>query len=156
MFAMRSDAMTPPNRRPSHSLQQRIRNPVSSIALIILVAILGLGSRRFAPYLPDVIVAYTGDTMWALAVFLGLGLVFPALATRWVALLALVISCLVELSQLCHARWIDLIRDNAIVHLALGSGFDPKDLACYTVGVGAGVLIETLTMRRNSSARSAS
>jgi len=58
------------------------RNRAISIILIILAAILGLGSRRFAPYLPAIIVAYTGDTTWALAVFLGLGLVFPAIATR--------------------------------------------------------------------------
>lgn len=53
-------------------MQQRIRNRAFSIALLILVAILGLGCRRFAPYLPDVVVAYTGDTAWALEVFLAI------------------------------------------------------------------------------------
>jgi hypothetical protein len=135
-------------------MQRPHRNRASSLALITVVAILGLGSRRLAAYLPHAVATYPGDTMWALAVFLGLGLFFRALATGWVALLALVISYLVELSQLYHAPWIDSIRDNAIGHIALGSGFDPWDLACYTVGVGTGVLLDMLIMSRNSGARS--
>jgi hypothetical protein len=124
-------------------------NRAISIALIILAAILGLGSRRFAPYLPDMVVAYTGDTTWALAVFLGLRLLFPTLSPWSVAWLALLISTLVEFSQLYHAPWIDSIRATRIGHLALGSGFDPDDLACYAAGIGIGVLIETVRMRHN-------
>jgi glycopeptide antibiotics resistance protein len=127
------------------------RNRSASIVLIIAAAILGLGSRRFAANLPDVIVAYAGDTAWALAVFLMLGLVFPNLSTLRTASLALVVSVFVEVSQLYHAPWIDSIRDNPFVHLALGSGFDPRDLACYTVGIVIGALIETLVMSRHSS-----
>jgi Protein of unknown function (DUF2809) len=123
------------------------RDRIVSIALIILVAVLGLGSRRFAAYLPDVIVAYTGDTAWALAVFLGLGLAFPTLTAWRVAMMTLIVSTVVEFSQLYHARWIDSIRDTTIGHLALGSGFDPKDLACYTVGAGVSVLIDRLRSR---------
>jgi Protein of unknown function (DUF2809) len=139
---------------PLNPVQHPHRNRACSIALVIFVAVLGLGSRRLDAYLPDAVATYTGDTLWALAVFLGLGLCFPAVATRWTALMALVISCLVELSQLYHAPWIDSIRGNVIAHLVLGSGFDPIDLACYTVGVGIGVLKEKLMMSRNSSARS--
>jgi len=135
-------------------MQKPRRNRAFSIALITLAAILGFGSRRFAPYLPDIVVAYTGDTTWALAVFLGLGLLFPSLSTWSVAALALLVSNSVEFSQLYHAPWIDSIRDTMIGHLALGSGFDPKDLACYVVGVGIGVLIETVRMRRSPDVRS--
>jgi hypothetical protein len=120
------------------------RSRAISIASIILAAILGLGSRRFAAFLPGPVVAYTGDAMWALAVFLGLGFVFPALSTHWVALLDALISTLVEVSQLYRAPWIDAIRSTSIGHLALGSDFDPKDLVCYAVGIGIGVLIETV------------
>jgi hypothetical protein len=114
------------------------------VGLLAVAATLGLGSRRFAGYLPGPVVAYTGDTMWALAVFLGLGLVFATLSTWRLAALTVLISTSVELSQLYHAPWIDMIRATTIGHLALGSGFDPKDLACYAAGVGIGVLIETV------------
>jgi len=91
-----------------------------------------------------------------MAVFLGLGLLFPTLSTWWVVALALLVSNLVEFSQLCHAPWIDSIRGTMIGQLALGSGFDPKDLACDAVGVGIGVLIETVRLRRAPDVRSAS
>jgi len=136
-------------------MQDTRRKRAFSIALVTLAAIVGLGSRRFAAYLPEFVAAYTGDAAWACAVFQGLGAIFPGLSTWRAALLALFVSTAVELGQLYHAPWIDTIRDTTIGHLALGSGFDPRDLACYTVGVGIGVLIETLMMRRNSSARSA-
>jgi hypothetical protein len=122
-------------------MHSRKRGRSVSIALIILAAAVGLGSRRFALMLPDFIAAYTGDVAWALAVFLGLGVFFPSITTGRAALVALLISIGVELSQLYHARWIDAIRGTTLGHLALGSGFDPRDLACYTVGVAIGVVI---------------
>ena len=123
---------------------------------MFLVAGCGLGSRRYAHSLPDVIAAYAGDTAWTLAVFLLLGLLAPRLSTWSVAGLAVLISFAVELSQLYHAPWIDAIRDTTIGHLALGSGFDPRDLACYTLGAGIGVLIEALKLRFGQGERTAS
>jgi glycopeptide antibiotics resistance protein len=136
-------------------LMRKPRSPFVSVALLIIVAICGLGSRNYAGYLPDFIAAYTGDTAWTLAVFLALGLLVPRLSKWSVAVLAVVISFTVELSQLYHAPWIDAIRDTTIGHLALGSGFDPTDLACYMVGAGIGVLIETLGTSRNQVERTA-
>jgi hypothetical protein len=124
-----------------------------TIALIILAATVGLGSRRFAAFLPAVVVAYAGDTMWALAVFLVLGLCFATRSRWWVAALAGLIAAFVEFSQLYHAPWIDAVRGTVVGHLALGSDFDPKDLACYAAGVGIGLLIETLTTARPRSVR---
>jgi glycopeptide antibiotics resistance protein len=128
---------------------QKPRSRVVQIALLMLVAICGLSSRKYASYLPRFLAAYTGDTAWTLAVFLAIGLLVPRLSTWSVAALALAISFTVELSQLYHAPWIDAIRDTTIGHLALGSGFDPRDMACYTMGTGIGLLIETLSTRRN-------
>jgi glycopeptide antibiotics resistance protein len=116
--------------------------------LLIVVGICGLGSRRFASGLPAFVAAYTGDTAWSLAAFLALGILFPWLETWRVAVLALLISFGVEVSQFYHAHWIDAIRSTTLGALALGWGFDPRDLACYTVGVGIGVVIETLTTKR--------
>jgi len=64
---------------------------------------LGLGSRRFGSHLPGFVAAYAGDTLWALAAFLGIGLVFPWASARRVALLAFSFSMLIELGQLYHA-----------------------------------------------------
>ena len=50
----------------------------------------------------------------------------------------------VELSQLYHAPWIDSIRETTLGGLILGFGFLWSDTACYTVGVGLGVLLERI------------
>jgi hypothetical protein len=42
-----------------------LRNPLAWLALIFVVACLGIGSRRFASHLPGFVAAYAGDTHWA-------------------------------------------------------------------------------------------
>jgi hypothetical protein len=124
------------------------RHPFARLALIALVACLGIGSRRFAGHLPGFVAAYAGDTLWALAAFLGIGLLLPTASTGRVALLALAFSVLIEVSQLYHAPWIDSIRRTTLGGLVLGFDFVRSDLACYAVGVGLGILIER-TIRRH-------
>jgi hypothetical protein len=121
---------------------RRRRNPLIQIILIGLACLLGIGSRRYAQVLPGFIAAYAGDTLWALAAFLGIGLVLSQASTRTIALLAMAFSIAVEISQLYHAPWIDSIRQTTLGGLILGFGFLWSDLACYAVGVGMGVVID--------------
>jgi Protein of unknown function (DUF2809) len=123
-------------------MKLRRRNPLVQIILIFLACVLGIGSRRYAHVLPGFIAAYAGDTLWALAAFLGIGLVLPRESTRTIASLAMAFSVAVEISQLYHAPWLDSIRESTLGGLILGFGFLWSDLACYAVGVGAGVAIE--------------
>jgi hypothetical protein len=123
-------------------IKQRRRDPLVEIILIALVCLLGIGSRRYAGVLPGFIAAYAGDTLWALAAFLGIGLVIPRASTRTIAGLAMALSVAVEISQLYHAPWIDSIRRTTLGGLLLGFGFLWSDLACYAVGVGFGVMID--------------
>jgi hypothetical protein len=117
-------------------------HPLVQVSLLALVVALGLASRRFGHVLPTFVAAYAGDTLWALAAFLGIGLVLPRAPTRTVAALAMAFSAAVELSQLYHAPWIDSIRRTAVGGLVLGYGFLWGDLVCYAVGVGLGMLLE--------------
>jgi len=121
---------------------RRRRHPVLWAGLMLLVVLLGLGSRRFGPLLPGLVVAYAGDTLWATLAFLGFGLIVPRAGTKRVAAIALLFSLLIELSQLYHAPWIDSIRRTTLGGLVLGFGFVWSDLACYATGVGLGALIE--------------
>jgi len=122
----------------------RRRNPLVQIVLIALVCLLGIGSRRYAHALPGFIADYAGDTLWALAAYLGFGMVLPRASARTIAILAMAFSVAIELSQLYHAPWIDSIRHTTIGGLILGFGFLWSDLICYAFGVGLGVAIETL------------
>jgi hypothetical protein len=122
--------------------QLRKRSPVHWLALIALTVALGLGSRRFGPYLPEFVAAYAGDTLWALAAFLGIGLILPRASTRTIAMLAMAFSAIIEVGQLYHAPWIDSIRRTTLGGLVLGFDFVWSDLACYAAGVGLGMLVE--------------
>ena len=120
----------------------RRRNPLIQIILIALVCLLGIGSRCYAHAVPGFISVYAGDTFWALAAFLGIGLILPRASTRTIALLTIAFSVAVEISQLYHAPWIASIRQTTLGGLMLGFGFLWSDLACYAVGVGLGVMID--------------
>jgi len=124
----------------------RFRRPLCVLLLLIVIG-LGLGSRRYPDRLPWLVREFAGDTLWALAAFLGVLVIWPTLS-RWKAAgLALSISWLVEFSQLYHAPWLDAIRSTRLGGLVLGFGFLGSDLLCYTVGVALGVLTDIALSR---------
>jgi hypothetical protein len=108
----------------------------------ILVVILGLSSRGSPVSLPWLVRVYAGDTLWALAAYLGFLFLWPSLSKWTAATLALAFSFLIELSQLYHAPWIDSLRANRLGGLILGFGFLWSDLICYGVGVSLGILLD--------------
>jgi len=125
----------------------RRSRPAHAVGLALVIAA-GLASRsRLASVLPEFVAAYAGDTLWALALFLVLGLAFPARPTWQLAVAALAGSFAVEFSQLWRSGWLDAIRATRVGALLLGSGFLASDLACYTVGVGLGAAGERLADR---------
>ena len=56
---------------------------------------------------------------------------------------AYVVCAGVEVSQLYHTPTLDAVRATMLGHLVLGSGFDPRDLVAYAVGVGLAALLES-------------
>ena len=129
----------------------RRRPPILWLILIALAAFLGIGSRRFASSLPGLVAAYAGDTLWALAAFLGIGLLLPRALMWRVAALAMSFCVIIEVSQLYHASWIDSIRGTTLGGLVLGYGFLWGDMECYAVGVGV-VMLAELTGLHDGSA----
>ena len=113
----------------------------------VTAAALGLASRRFGTHLPAVVASYAGDALWALTLFLLLGVVWPRAATRTRAATALAVSFVVEASQLHHAPWLDAIRSTRGGRLVRGVGFLWSDLVCYAVGVMAGIAIDVVARR---------
>ncbi|MBX4263485.1 DUF2809 domain-containing protein [Clostridium estertheticum] len=120
------------------------RNRVLYAAMTMVVIILGLGSRKMAKFIPDLLNTYLGDALWALMIFLALGFIFREMKTKSVAIIGILFCYIIESSQLYHANWIDTIRNTTIGGLALGYGFLWSDLLAYSLGIGAGVIIEIL------------
>lgn len=88
------------------------RNRFIYLILIILVIILGLGSR--VDFLPRWIHLYIGDVFWSLMVFFIMALIFKRKSSYWVAAAAILLSFLVEFSQLYQEPWINNIRQTTI------------------------------------------
>ena len=105
---------------------------------LAVVVVFGLASRRYPFLFPSFLGKYPGDALWALMAFLGWALMKPRGATLRLAVLAWATSCLVEVSQLYQAPWINAIRATTLGHLVLGSTFSWLDIAAYTVGVSVG------------------
>jgi len=122
----------------------RKRDRVVYFIFLVIVILLGLGSRKYGHLLPWFIADYAGDILWALMVFFGVGFMFNSLATIKTAAIALVFSYIIEISQLYHAPMIDYIRHNKLGGLILGYGFLWSDLVCYMIGIISGIGIEIL------------
>lgn len=132
--------------RPGRFLES-LRIRAVYLCLAVAVIFIGLCSRRYREQLPYVVAEYSGDTLWALMVFLLISTIFVRSSLLSRGLIAFAFSVLIEISQLYHAPWIDAIRQTRLGGLVLGFGFLWSDLVCYFVGILIGVFIESLTSR---------
>ncbi len=114
--------------------------------LLMGVVVAGLFSRSSVgeAVLPDFVVLYAGDTLWALAVFCGLRLVWPRRSIAVLGGVALALALAVEGSQLIRVPWLDTLRGTRLGALFLGRGFKGSDLVCYAVGCALGVALSAL------------
>ena len=71
-----------------------------------------------------------------------IGAIAPGASLRIRAATALAICVAVEMSQLYHTTMLDALRRTTAGSLMLGSGFDPRDLVAYTLGVLFAVILE--------------
>lgn len=135
--------LVPASRQAQPDLQDRADvKRLLYLAAAVIVVMLGLASRRFRGELPTFLGTYSGDTLWALMMYLLVSTVIPGRTIVTRALLAMGISTLVEISQLYHAPWINAIRQTPLGGLVLGFGFLWSDLVCYAVGILCGALFE--------------
>lgn len=125
------------------------RNRLLYSGLTLVVVLLGLISRRYSGYLPELINIYIGDLFWALMVFLMIGMILNRRSSKQIALAAILFSFSIELSQLYHASWIDEIRRTIVGGLVLGFGFLWSDLLSYTLGVAAGYFLDKQILKKS-------
>ena len=124
--------------RPAGLNRTRVRYALSLAAVIGL----GLASRSDPGVFPHALGKYPGDALWALMVFLILGIARPSSSTASLALIALGVACLDEASQLYQASWINAVRATTLGHVVLGSAFSWMDIVAYAAGVAIGAGVE--------------
>jgi hypothetical protein len=119
----------------SAGASRRLRRRAAYVALAVLTIALGLLVHRrgeaLAPSVQDIL----GDALWAAMMMWWVSAIAPAASLRARVASALAVCFAVEFSQLYHTPALDRLRDTGAGHLVLGSDFDPRDLAAYTIGV---------------------
>ena len=135
---------------PAHRVPRWLRVRTRYFALAAATIVLGLAVHRRGGALSPDVRDVLGDALWAAMVAWGIAAVGPAMRPRWRAAVALAFCSVVEFSQLVHFPALDALRRTTAGHLALGSGFDPRDFAAYAAGVLAAVLLERATERHRS------
>lgn len=125
----------------------RNRNRLLYLLMVTIVICLGLLSRRISDHLPDLINLVLGDILWALMIYLLIGIVFRNWSAKKVAITGLAFCFMIELSQLYHDPWIDQIRNTTLGGLILGFGFLWSDLVAYSIGIGFGIIIDYYVLK---------
>lgn len=118
------------------------------VALALLTIAVGLlvhlSGSALGPVARDVL----GDALWGAMMVWWTGAVAPDARLAVRSAVAYAICTAVEVSQLYHTPGLDAVRATKLGHLVLGSGFDPRDLAAYALGVGAAALLEAAVVAR--------
>ncbi len=132
-----------------------LKNPRSRIQValtLVVVIVLGLGSRRFGAALPDFLADHAGDALWTVAVYLTLAFALPRSSAFHLLIASIAISFAVEFSQLIKVNWLDQLRDTLPGRLLLGQTFVWIDLARYTAGAILAYLFDLSTTRITNQA----
>jgi hypothetical protein len=122
-----------------------------AVVTITVGLLVHLRGTALAPAVRDA----TGDALWAAMVTWWAGVLAPAARPALRGAAAYAISVGVEASQLYHAPMIDAARATLVGKLILGSGFDPRDLAAYAVGVAGAVILDVALIARGRDPRTA-
>ena len=110
-----------------------------------------IGIGLFARYgLSGGIANFLGVALWSVLVYILIVFVKPDLAPLKAGLLCLVISWVVEFSQLTPAPAYLVNNVHRVFQLVFGSSFDVWDLPAYAAGVAAATGVHTLLGKRSA------
>lgn len=122
------------------------RTRTSYIAAALLTITAGLLVHLRGEALGSAARDMIGDALWAAMIAWWVGALVPRARLLSRSAAAYAICAVVEVSQLYHTPWLDALRATTVGHLVLGSGFDPRDLAAYAVGVAGAGLFEVVIL----------
>ncbi len=122
----------------SPSSARRARYVALALGTIVVGLVVHLAGGALAPAVRDVL----GDALWGAMIAWWVGALAPQAprATRGAVAYATCVA--VELSQRYHTPTLDAVRATRIGHMVLGSGFYPRDLAAYALGVAVAMWLE--------------
>lgn len=124
-----------------------MRRRSAFLVLALGTIALGLWVHRGGGGLGPVLRDMVGDGLWAMMMAWWFGMVLPDARLPVRSVGALAVCFVVEFSQLVRGPLIDSVRDTTAGRLILGSGFDPRDLLSYALGVLTATILEGVARR---------
>lgn len=124
-----------------------LRTRLTYATLALATIVVGLAVHWWVSALPAWLRDFLGDALWAMMIYWWIGAAAPNSRFDRRALVALAVCWVVELSQLFHAPVVDGWRQTTVGQLVLGSGFDPRDLGAYALGVLAAWRLDLLIQK---------
>ncbi len=134
-------------RRMMARPRSTVRSRGAVLLALVLVIATGLGSRTAIWPMDGWVRAYAGDALWAVAAYLGVALLRPAMTPSRTGAIAALIAVAVEVSQCWRPEWLETLRATRLGALVLGRGFLWTDLACYAVGAAGAALLDRAAPR---------
>ena len=124
-----------------------MRNRIIYGIAIIVTILVGLFSRSDIVLMPQFVLLYVGDGIWAMLVFWLVCFFKPDWSLKYRIAAALVFAYAIEFSQFYQADWLNQIRYTRLGGLILGFTFLPSDLVAYTVGIAVGAGLDYFLVR---------
>lgn len=125
----------------------RLRYAALGAATVALGLLVHLGGRGV---LPPAVRDVLGDALWAAMILWAVSAAAPRARRAGRAAVAYAVCAAVEAGQLIRHPGLDAVRRTPLGHLALGSDFDPRDLAAYALGVLAATALDARLARRRA------
>jgi hypothetical protein len=141
---------TPPVAQTvGHNMKTK-RNIRIYLLIMVVITAFGLPARTVQDKLPAWYVQYFGDYLWAMLLFFMFALILQNMSTVKVAIVTLLFTYGIEISQLFHPPWLEYLRRIKIFALILGFTFLWSDIVAYTLGISTGAFIEYFLLRNTS------
>jgi hypothetical protein len=118
--------------------------------IAVLAVGLGLASRAFPRYIPDVLGRYPGDYLWAIVAFMMIAILMRSHPTGRIGLIAFIVCFTIEALKLVPSEFLASMRHTAIGHLFLGHTFMWQNLIAYVAGIISAICID-ITICRSMS-----
>lgn len=122
--------------------EMNIRDKIVYSCAVLTAIVLGLGSRKYSDYLPQLAASHLGDALWAAMVYFGFRLLLTRKKLSCSLLLSFSFSFIIEFSQLYQTVWINEVRSTVPGGLILGKGFLWIDLIRYTAGISGAYALD--------------
>jgi hypothetical protein len=117
---------------------------ITALLLLLITIPIGLAVRLLPLHLPWFLYKYLGSALWAIALYWFLAGILPKLRPIAVAILAILIATVLELTRLIPFALIDAFRLTFAGKILLGRYFSIKNIAAYILAIALTAALDHL------------